>query len=141
MANFNELLQDYVNLDYEQLVAIGKGELSKMARSLRNYFDDTDYAAKALLMFTGVILGMDGKLSMLECRYLNELLDAEHSYDETCDMVSCFTTQEARDLVDNLIDEMDTDAKASALSVALCFCAVDETISREEVAYFKKLME
>ena len=141
MANFNELLQDYVNLDYEQLVAIGKGELSKMARSLRNYFDDTDYAAKALLMFTGVILGMDGKLSMLECRYLNELLDADHSYDETCDMVSCFATQEARDLVDNLIDEMDTDAKASALTVALCFCAVDETISREEVAYFKKLME
>lgn len=141
MANFNEILQDYVNLDYEQLVAIGKGELSKMARSLSNYFDDTDYAAKALLMFTGVILGMDGKLSMLECRYLNELLDAEHSYDETCDMVSCFTTQEARDLVDNLIDAMDTDAKASALTVALCFCAVDETISREEVAYFKKLME
>ena len=32
-------------------------------------------------------------------------------------------------------------AIAVLLTVALCFCAVDETISRDEIAYFERLMD
>lgn len=142
MATFNEVLQNYVNLSYEQLVAIGKESLCKMALGLDKFFDgDDDTGATALLVFVSSILGADGRLTTLECRFLNDLLEADHSYDSVCEMVAAFSNQEHRDLTDRLIDSLDDETKAEALAVALCFCAVDETISREEVAYFKKLMD
>lgn len=142
MATFQEILQDYVNLSYDQLYAIAKDEFRKFAYQLNEGFDgDNDHASKALLIFVAAILGADGRLTNLEHRFLNDLLEEEFSYEDTCSMVSALGDSQARDLVNELIDAMSRDAKTSALTVALCFCAVDETISRDEVAYFAKLME
>jgi hypothetical protein len=142
MATLNELLQDYVNLSYDQLIAIAKDEFAKFAYGISNAFgDDDETASRALLVFVAAALGADNRLTDLENKFLNDLLEADHSYEETCEMVAALGGNESREVIDNLIDSLPTDVKAAGLTVALCFCAVDENITREEVSYFVKLME
>ena len=142
MATFNEILQGYVNLSYDQLLAIAKPECRKFAQALLTGFEgDGDTASKALLMFFAVLLGADGRLTRLEHQFLNDMLEGDHEYEDTCEMVAALSRSESRELIDNMIDAMPSEYKAAGLTVALCFCAVDETISREEVAFFSKLMD
>ena len=77
----------------------------------------------------------------LRGKFMNDILEADHAYEDTCEMVAALSCSESREIMDNLIDSLPSEAKAAGLTLALCFCAVDETISREEVAYFKKLMD
>ena len=74
-------------------------------------------------------------------QFLNDMLGGDHSYEDTCEMVAALSRAESRELIDNMIDAMPDEYKASGLTVALCFCAVDESITREEVAFFAKLMD
>ena len=142
MATFNEILQGYVNMSYDQLLSIAKPECRKFATALMTGFDgDSDTASKALLMFFAVLLGADGRLTKLEHQFLNDMLGGDHSYEDTCEMVAALSRAESRELIDNMIDAMPDEYKAAGLTVALCFCAVDESITREEVAFFAKLMD
>ena len=142
MATLNEILQGYVNLSYDQLLSIAKPECRKFANAVLSALDDNDEtASRALLMFFAVMLGADGRLTALEHKFMNDILEADHAYEDTCEMVAALSCSESREIMDNLIDSLPSEAKAAGLTLALCFCAVDETISREEVAYFKKLMD
>ena len=127
---------------YNQLLAIAKGEFEKLSGYFHAGFQgNTETACKAMLIFISTVIGADGKLTGLESRFLSDLIGREDDYNETLAVVSALSSEESRALADELIDALPTDAKAAALTVALCFCAVDETISREEVAYFARLMD
>lgn len=142
MANFQEIFQNYVNLPYDQLLSIARGEFEKLSVYFHEGFGgNTETACQALLLFVSTVIGADGKLTALESRFLNDLLEQEDNYDDTFNVVSALSSEETRELSDNLIDALPTEAKAAALTVALCFCAVDETISRDEIAYFERLMD
>lgn len=142
MATFQEIFQNYVNLPYEQLLSIARGEFEKLSIYFQAGFQgNTKTACQALLLFVSTVIGADGKLTGLESRFLNDLIGQEDDYEATLTVVASLSSEESRALADELIDALPTEAKAAALTVALCFCAVDETISRDEIAYFTKLME
>ena len=142
MATLQQILQDYVNLPYEQLLSIAEKEFNKLSVCFEIGFDgNTKTACQAMLLFVSTVIGADGKLTGLESRFLNDLIGQEDDYDATLNVVSTLSSAESRKLTDELIDALPTDAKASALTLALCFCAVDETISRDEIAYFQRLMD
>lgn len=142
MATFQEIFQNYVNLPYDQLLSIARGEFDKLSLYFNEGFrGNTETACQALLLFVSTVIGADGKLTALESRFLNDLIGQEDNYESTFNVVSALSSEETRELADNLIDALPTEAKAAALTVALCFCAVDETISRDEIAYFERLMD
>ncbi|MBE6661499.1 MAG: hypothetical protein E7605_08885 [Ruminococcaceae bacterium] len=141
MASFNEILQNYVNKSYEELLFFAHQSFAEVAPDLTRFFKDDDGAAKALMVIIAACLGADGKLTALESKFLNELLNQEDDYESTVNMVAALGDDESRDLTDQLADALPADKKAALVSFCLCFLAVDETITRDEVAFVVKLME
>ena len=139
MANLSQLLQRYVNMSYEELLDMAKFSLSQFLDVLLEN-SGADGASKVCAVMTAACLGADGKLSALEHKFFNDLLDCDDSYDDNLAFVQSLGTEEARELVDGMVDAMSSDHKAAAVSFCLCFLAVDETITRDEVAFIDRLI-
>ena len=141
MASFNEILQNYVNKSYDELLFFAQQSFTEVLPDLARSFEGSEGAAKAMMVIVSACLGADGKLTMLEAKFLNDLLGVDDDYESTMQMVAALGDDESRDLVDQLADALPTDKKAALVSFCLCFLAVDETITRDEVAFVVKLME
>jgi hypothetical protein len=139
MANLNQLLQKYVNMDYDELLDLAKFSLSQFLDTVLEK-TGADGASKICAVMTAACLGADGKLSALENKFFNDLLGVNDSYSDNLEFVRSLGTEEARELVDGLVDSMSADDKAAAISFCLCFLAVDETITRDEVAFIDRLL-
>lgn len=139
MASLNQLLQRYVNMSYDELLDLAKYSLSQFIGTVING-TGTESASKLLAVITAACLGADGKLSALENKFFNDLLDTDDSYAENLEFVRNLGNDEARELVDGLVDSLSDDEKAAAVSFCLCFLAVDETITRDEVAFVDRLI-
>ena len=140
MANLNQLLQKYVNMDYDELLGLAKFSLSQFIDSVVTGISASG-ASKVVALMTAACLGADGKLSTLENKFFNDLLDCDDSYADNLEFVQSLGTDEARALVDAMVDSMSAEDKAAAVSFCLCFLAVDETITREEVAFIDCLID
>jgi hypothetical protein len=140
MANLNQLLQKYVNMDYDELLGLAKFSLSQFIGTIVDSTGATG-ASKIVAVMTAACLGADGKLTALENKFFNDLLDCDDSYADNLDFVQNLGTDEARQLVDGMVDRMSSEEKAAAVSFCLCFLAVDETITRDEVAFIDRLID
>ena len=141
MANFNELMQRFVNESYDGLLTLANSAFADLSEHLKKFFHNApDYPAQSILLLTATCLGADGKLTALEHRFVNDLLDANHSYDSLSSTVSQLYSAESIETVDKLTDSLDASARASLLTLALCLLAVDETITRDEAAFVAKLI-
>lgn len=141
MANFNELLQRYVNQSYDELLGLAKYSLSKVSDELTSIFGGSEEAAKALMVVTAACYGSDSRLTTLEYNFLKELLGSDMDYDSMKGMIEALGGSDAMDLTDQLVDSLSSDGKAALVSFCICLLAVDETISRDEVAFIAQLME
>ena len=139
MATLDEILQDYVNLPYSDLLAIANKSLGDLVNALGNNDADDEMKAKVLMTLTAACLDVDGKVSRLEHKFICDILEQENDYDELCDLVASLGDSEGRDLIDELLDTC-PDMKSPALAFCLCLLSIDETITREEVAFIKKLI-
>ena len=141
MATFNELMQRFVNESYDSLLNIANQSLRDVSNALTDFFSDKpEYATQSTVMLFACCLGADGKLTELEARFLNDLLCANHSYSTLCTMISTHANKDSLEIIDKLVDTLDQDSRAAMLTLATCFLAVDETITREEVALISLLM-
>jgi hypothetical protein len=140
MANLNQLLQKYVNMDYDELLDLAKFSLSQFLDTVLEK-TGADGASKICAVMTAACLGADGKLSPLENKFFNDLLGVNDSYSDNLEFVRSLGTEEARELVDGLVDAMSSEDKAAAISFCLCLLAVDETITRDEVAFIDRLID
>ncbi len=141
MADFNEIMQGYVNLSYNELLDMARQKFSQLNSALVDFFDgDDDASTKGMLMIIASCLGADGKLSNSEYAFVNDLLDANHSYDAIMGIVRTWGNDEGRELCDQIADSLSSSNKAALLSFCLCFLSVDEKISKEEVAFVRKLL-
>jgi uncharacterized tellurite resistance protein B-like protein len=144
MSKFNDLLQGYVNMSYDELVSMADQNLHDIFPALEEFFKDfpgEDPTTEIVIMLLANCLGADNKLSALECKFVNEILHANHSYDALSTMVEVHCNSDAEEILDNMIDALNASATAAVLSFCLCLLAVDETISRDEVAFFTRLMD
>ena len=144
MSKFNELLQQYVNMSYDELVDMANNNLHDLFPALEKFFEDypgEDPTTQIVVMLLANCLGADNKLTALECKFVNEILEANHSYETLCDMIVTHCNSDAEEVLDKLVDTLDKRTSAIFLSFALCLLAVDETISRDEVAFFTRLMD
>lgn len=139
MATLNELLQDYVNLSYDQLLRIAKNNFDKIAPFFAKIAPDGN-AAKYLVPIIGAALAVDGRVSQLEYRFINDLLGGGLNYEDVKAVAQNNYNDDAMDYTDKVVDLLSGDERTALLALCLCIMAVDETISREEVAFIKRLI-
>lgn len=137
MATFNELMQKYVNSDYETLVKLAQQALINVLPACKAVDPDND----GLFMATSIILaaiGADGVLTGLEKKMLSDALGQD---DETIQKFIKLYDSRMADLVDKFADALKDDLKADVCMLVTAVAAVDEKISREETALIRKILD
>lgn len=135
MADFNQMMQDMVNKDYDELVSFGKIALGKILPTLEAI--DTEH--KGMFALTSIVLasvGADGTLTALENKWLKDVMGLT---DETIDNMIKMYSSKMEDLTDALFDNAPQEFKGDLMMFVLSILAVDEKISKEETAFVKKL--
>lgn len=138
--SLNDILQEIVNQDYDQLLQNAIGALNDVMPFFNQVADDGD-GAKFVVPIICTVMASDGRFSELEYKFIKQLINSDLSYDQFKGVIQQYYTQEWMDTVDKIIDACDKKTKSTLLCLCSYFAAVDETISKEETAFIKKLVE
>ena len=136
---FADLLQDYVNKPYEELLEIANDALAVIVEALTQVAPEEN-TAEFILPFIATTLASDGRYSEMEHNFLNDVLQGDLTYEEAKNCMQAHYNPEVFEFVDQLIDSCGQDLKSALILFCLCFAAVDETITRDESAYLVKLL-
>ncbi len=134
-----KLLQDFVNEPYENLLGMARSAFAE----LKPVFDQATPDGNGSSLLIGLFatsLAVDGKLTELEYKFVNDLF-GNFSYEDVKSLVEMHYKAEIIDLMNGLVDSCGVELKSKLLTLCCCFLAVDETISRDEIAFIVKLCE
>lgn len=137
MASFNELMQKYVNADYDTLVHLAQTALNNLLPACKAVDKDND----GLFLATSIILtaiAADGYLTGLEKKFLGDALGQN---EETVQKFISLYDSRMVEMVNAFADSINDDIKADVMMLITAICAVDEKISREETALIRKILE
>lgn len=133
---FNELMQKWVNSDYNELAEMAKIAVVKLMPACKAV--DEQYNGNymlASLVLTAI--GADGVLTALESKLLGDVLGLNQ--DGVQKLIKMYDSRMA-DLANHFVDNLGIDVKADAMMLITAIAAVDEKISREETGLIKKLL-
>ena len=136
MATFNEVMQSYVNLPYEDLVLIARKALSDLLPICKEV--DPDH--EGILMTSSLVLSAlaaDGVLSEKEQQFLADVFEFDT---ETVGKYMAMYSPEMVSLADEFADQLSDAVKTDCLTLVIAVAACDETISREETALIRKIL-
>ena len=139
MKSFDEIMQDLVNESYDTLVYFAKRSLETLIPPVSKMLGSNDDVANTFLVLFSTCIGADGKLTSLEADFINDVLDADHDYESVSNVVSGIPYENGKSLIVALSKALDDNEQAALITLCASFCAVDETISRDEVAMIKQL--
>lgn len=141
MPTFEELMQYYVNRDYEELVDCAKHGLADIYPYLTSTAEEIEGASvsKLLIAIIGACLSVDDQLTPLEVSFVKEITGQDADF--ASEIASYYNNETARDFVDALFDNCPRDKQAAFLTFCLCFLAVDERISHEEAAFVRRMLD
>lgn len=134
-----ELLQDFVNEPYENLVSMAKSSINDLLPIFNEMASDGK-GSKFLVALMATSLAVDGKLTELEYKFVCDIL-GEFTYEDVKELAASHYSDEMMDAINGFADSCPTELKSKLLVFCCCFLAVDEKISREEVAFVQKLCE
>ena len=142
MKSFSELLQDLVNEPYEYLMELAVDAVGKLSKGMSAVFRNADSSStsRTILTLIGICIGKDGVVTDLECRFLNEMLSCNYDRETLQGVANLIGNDEGEQIILQLTQVLDEEAVAALVLLAACFCAVDETISRDEVDFLRNLM-
>ena len=143
MSEYREVLQRYVDMSYEELLSIAQSSFSRLITALNKLFvgyPGKDPTSEVCVVLLSHCLGADGTLTEKECRFVNDLLGARHSCEALMNMIRKHGVEESEQVLHLIIDVLDPVSASDFVLVGLCILAVDETINRDEVALFQRLM-
>ena len=141
MATLNEILQDMVNESYDDLVDIAQGAMEELLPYLKDFAGDEQSGANIFLGFIASSLAADGKLSETEYHFVCDVLQADYTYDEVKELAQRGVSDDMRQSINYVIDNLPKEMKSKALVLCCAFMAADETINREEVGFIRYLVE
>ena len=135
MSTFNEMMQKWVNTDYDTLVALAKEAVVRVMPACKRVDPkyNGNYMLTALLLSA---VGADGVFSGLENKMLQDVMGLDE--EDVKKLISMYDRRMA-DLADNFADNMSGDTKADVIMLVSAFASVDERINAEETAFIKKL--
>ena len=134
--DFGALMQEFVNKDYDELLALAKQAVTRVLPVCKTV-DEQNNGIGALTAILLSSVAADGKLTRLEAQFLSDItgLDAA-GVDKLTDMYSGKMVE----LTDLLADKFSQETKADIMVLVTCLAACDETISREETAFLRQIM-
>ena len=135
----NEILQNFVNEPYENLVKMAQESIVNLRPVLNDLAKEEKGGSKILVALMATSLAVDGKLSDLEYQFVCDVLANDFSREEVKGLVVAHYSDEMVEAIDGLVDACSTELKSSLIVFCCCFLAVDETINRDEVAFVQKL--
>ncbi|MBQ3498921.1 MAG: hypothetical protein IJA87_07325 [Clostridia bacterium] len=137
MSKFEELLQNYVNKDYAELMFIAKAALDSLLPDCY-IFNPRENGDKTVALWIVIAaLGADSKLSPLERKFICELLSIDNSSLDTA--IKAYTPRMA-DITDVFADKEGEHVKEKVLTLVLCIAACDEKIAHEETAFIRRIL-
>ena len=137
MASFEEILQNYVNSDYNTLVGLAKQALVDILPACKA----VDPEHEGFFVVTSIILagiGADGVLTGLEKKFLSDVLGQDEATIQK--FIGLYSSKMA-ELVDKFADASTTEIKSKLLVLVTAVAAVDEKISYQETALLRKILE
>lgn len=136
MNEFGDLLQEIVNMEYDELLVMAKTSLENLMPT----FKLLDKENNGVFMVVAVVLaavGSDGKLTPTEKSFVCDLLNLEP--DTVSNMIKMYDGREL-DMADRIADSLNSDLKASMISFVAAIAASDESIKADEVKFLKRLL-
>lgn len=137
MSRINELLQEFVDMEYEELLYAADNALDVVLPACEDFAPDDE----GVYLFTAIILsavGADGVLSVKERTFIKDAVGLD---DETIDSVIDMYDDRLAELADDFADSVDESVKASVAAFILCILACDGNISREENEFIRKIIK
>jgi hypothetical protein len=135
---FDDIIKEFEEKTYEELLSLASGALSLVAKAFSN-LANTERPGELILHFIFTTLGVDGELSEIEAKFLNDLFNADFDYDALKNYALAYNDEEIVELIDKLIDICDDETKAAMLIFCTCFAAVDSNVTCKETEYLVKL--
>ena len=135
MTSFEELMQKYVNTDYDVLRNLAKTAVERLMPMCRR----VDPEHNGNYMLASIVLSAiatDGTISPLEQRMLKDVLGLDDAGIQA--LVKMYQSDMVG-LTDHFCDKINEDVKADTIMLVTCFAAVDEKIAREETALIRTL--
>lgn len=136
MVSFEELMQQYVNFDYDVLCDLAKKALDH----LTPICSEIDVDGHGAVIVSSIVLSAvmaDGVVSEPERRLLKDVFALEG--EDLSIFIQKYNASMV-ELVDCFCVKMEKKIAADAVMLAACLMAVDETISKEETALLRKFL-
>lgn len=133
--SLDSLLQDFVNKSYEEIRGAAAYGIDSIIPELKKIFGE-ELAFTALLSMISSCIAVDGTFSAKEQQLVHEVLGL------TPDKAKTLIENSADiDFADKFIDACDLETKMHLVTICLCFFAVDERISSNEVKLLARFIE
>lgn len=133
--NFNEMLQEIVNLPYDRKLAGAKYALADCYSALTRIGIDENKATMMTVTFLAAAVAVDGQFTSLEKKFLKDLFSVDLE-----NLINSMDSQ-VYDAMDSIVDAMSATDKSKFCLLATYVLAVDDTINRDELNYLIKLMK
>ena len=142
MTKLKELFEQYLSLDYDQLLSRARELFSEVSAAFKRAFGTENSAAQALLITIFSCLSIDGKLTDDECRFLSDIFGFTKSYDEINNTVESLVGAVGGYMVAYRAASLLTaEERKDLVSFCLCFLVIDKELSENETAFIKKLLD
>ena len=141
MASLNDLLQTMVNWPQEKKISAAVDSFVSLMPTLAKY----DQKTKGLTLLMGVLSATvcaDGKLHSTEFAMVASILEVSGlklSQDEVLDLIKKFNKQESYEMIKSMAKVLNTEDKASLITLVAAICSMDDKFSKEEVALIAAL--
>ena len=136
-SNINELLQDFVNKDYDELVKLAQNALVEIMPACKAADPENEGVLLGCCLMLAAV-GADGILTAKERQFFKDVIGFD---DEKIDNLIKIYDSRMAQLADNFADALPQELKVQVAIFVLAFVSCDEKISSEETAFVRKLME
>lgn len=133
-----KFLEEFVNQSYDELVILAAQSFFEFGKRLEEYIPYEQFSSYLLMGYLAASISADKQLTPLEKKFLTEVGGFDEERIE-------YIFEKGKDpeyvnLIDQIIDLVDSETKAYAITFCCCILAIDETINRDEVLFIEKLL-
>lgn len=136
---FEETLQKFVKMSYEELLGNAQGCLSPLSKDILLLFKAQELPQIIISIFAGCI-GADGNFSLIEYRFVNDLLGLNMDYDTLNNLVINLRKNNVVQIINKINNILTPIGQDNLIVLCLCFFAVDGIISSDELSFLEKIL-
>ncbi len=140
MDQIMEIIQKYVDKDYDELYKIAQTTYNDLFDILYHVYYDEDDANSVLYNILLLCINADGKVDDLEIKFFNQLTDQCLDRAGMEEVLRDVDLAENLEIIDELFDESNEKSKAKILLLCVCTCVIDEQFDRQEYHLLDRLM-